>query len=60
MLITTFGSAALAVLEKRMNNEQTELSSSNQLSLGQLDSCGTIRDHQDPSGSIRELENGHL
>ena len=39
-------------LEKRMNNEQTELSSSNQLSMGQLDSfgSGTIRIHQDPSG----------
>ena len=40
-------------LEKRMNNEQTELSSSNQLSMGQLDSFGSIRDHQGPSGSIR-------
>ena len=40
-----------------MNNEQTELSSSNQLSMGQWDSFGSIRDHQDPSGSIRELFN---
>lgn len=59
MLITTFGSAALALRKgwtTSKQNYQAAINSQwvNWIHLGQ---SGTIRDHQDPSGSIRDLFN---